>query len=149
MTIPRLLTRPRMCWTSLIKSTQDQLDFDCLHGYGATVELLDFVEEGQAEALLAIEVNERNKKHIYWDTKQKTGNSYVRKEEWMMTMKHYDRGIKFLQEVSLANREEEEKRQTKAQKSAPQDMSIAQVTPGPVGQEEEQRGGPLYEHVQN
>ena len=66
----------------------------------------------------------------------------------MMTMKHYDRGIKFLQEVSLANREEE-KRQTKAQKSAPQDMSIAQVTPGPVGQEEEQRGGPLYEHVQN
>ena len=77
---------------------------------------------------------------------QKTGNSYVRKEEWMMTMKHYDRGIKFL---SLANREEEEKRQTKSQKSAPQDMSIAQVTPGPVGQEEEQRGGPLYEHVQN
>ena len=78
---------------------------------------------------------------------QKTGNSYVRKEEWMMTMKHYDRGIKFLQEVSLANREEEEKRQTKAQKSAPQD--IAQVTPGPVGQGEEQREGPLYEHVQN
>ena len=67
----------------------------------------------------------------------------------MMTMKHYDRGIKFLQEVSLANREEEEKRQTKVQKTAPQDMSIAQVTPGPVGQEEEQRGGPLYEHVQN
>ena len=60
----------------------------------------------------------------------------MRKEEWMMTMKHYDRGIKFLQEVSLANREEEEKRQTKAQKSAPQD--IAQVTPGPVGQGEEQ-----------
>ena len=65
MTIPRLLTRPRMWWTSLIKSTQDQLDFDCLHGYGATVELLDFVEEGQTEALLAIEGNERNKKHIY------------------------------------------------------------------------------------
>ena len=39
----------------------------------------------------------------------KNGNSYVRKEEWKMAMKYYDRGIKLLQEVSLANREEEKR----------------------------------------
>merc|ERR1719186_424896 len=74
-------------------------------------------KEGQAEALLAMEVDERNKKHTYSDTEKvariehKNGNSYVRKDEWKMAMKHYDRGIKLLQEVNLANREEEEKRQ--------------------------------------
>ena len=83
----------------------------------ASVELIDFVEEGQAEALLAMDVNERNKKHNYQDTEKvarlehNNGNNYVRKEEWKMAMKHYDRGIKLLQDVSLANREEEERSQ--------------------------------------
>lgn len=83
----------------------------------ATVELLDFVEEGQAEALLAMDAEERNKKHNYPDTEKvvriehNNGNNYVRKEEWKMALKHYDRGIKLLQEVSLANREEEDRRQ--------------------------------------
>jgi len=83
----------------------------------ATVELLDFVEEGQAEALLAMEVEERNKRHNYPETEKvvrlehKNGNNYVRKEEWKMALKHYDRGIRLLQEVSLANRDEEERRQ--------------------------------------
>jgi len=83
----------------------------------ATVELLDFVEEGQAEALLAVDPEERNKKHSYYDIEKVVrlehinGNNYVRKEEWKMALKHYDRGIRLLQEVSLANREEEESRQ--------------------------------------
>eukprot|EP00092_Neocalanus_flemingeri_P015889 GFUD01017206.1.p1 GENE.GFUD01017206.1~~GFUD01017206.1.p1 ORF type:complete len:476 (-),score=199.32 GFUD01017206.1:136-1563(-) len=83
----------------------------------ALVELLDFVEEGQAEALLAMGVEDRNKKHNYPDTEKvvriehNNGNNYVRKEEWKMALRHYDRGIKLLQEVSLANREEEERRQ--------------------------------------
>jgi len=83
----------------------------------ATVELIDFVEEGQAEALLAMDVDERNKKHNYLDTEKvarlehNNGNNYVRKEEWKMALKHYERGIKLLQEVSLANKEEEERRQ--------------------------------------
>lgn len=83
----------------------------------ATVELIDFVKEGQAEALLAMDVDERNKKHNYLDTEKvarlehTNGNDYVRKEEWKMALRHYDRGTKLLQEVSLANREEEERRQ--------------------------------------
>ena len=62
----------------------------------------DIVEEGQAEGLLAMEVNERNKKHSYSENEKvariehKNGNSYVRKEEWKMAMKHYGRGIKLL-----------------------------------------------------
>jgi len=81
----------------------------------ATVELMDFVEEGQAEALLAMDVTERNKKHNYLDTEKvarlehNNGNNYVRKEEWKMAMKHYDRGIKLLQDVGLASKEEEER----------------------------------------
>ena len=31
----------------------------------ATVEVVDFVEEGQAEAFLAMDIRERNKKHVY------------------------------------------------------------------------------------
>ena len=39
----------------------------------ATVEVVDFVEEGQAEAFLAMDIRERNKKHIYPEI-EKVGN---------------------------------------------------------------------------
>jgi len=83
----------------------------------ATVDLLDFVEEGQAEALLAMDADERNKKHTFKSIEKvvrlehTNGNSYVRKGEWKMALKHYERAIKLILEVSLANREEEELRQ--------------------------------------
>jgi len=117
---------------SMKKGEKAQFLIDWMYAYGqygcppripartacmATVELMDFVEEGQAEALLAMEVEERNKKHNYLNTEKvvriehNNGNNYVRKEEWKMALKHYERGIKLLQEVSLANREEEERRQ--------------------------------------
>ena len=50
----------------------------------AKVELLDFVEQGQAEGLLAMEVDERIKKHSYSDTEKvaridnMNENSYLR-----------------------------------------------------------------------
>jgi len=82
-----------------------------------TVELIDFVEEGQAEALLAMEPAERNKKNAYPHIEKvvrlehSNGNNYVKSKEWKMAIRHYDRGIKLLEETSLANEEEEERRQ--------------------------------------
>ena len=40
----------------------------------ATVEVVDFVEEGQAEAFLAMDIRERNKKHVYPEI-EKVGNT--------------------------------------------------------------------------
>ena len=79
------------------------------------VELLDFVEQGQAEGLLAMEVDERIKKHSYSDTEKvaridnMNENSYLRKEEWKVAMEHYDREghqVAVGSEPGLANREE-------------------------------------------
>jgi len=117
---------------SMKKGEKAQFLIDWMYAYGqfgcppripaktacmATVELLDFVEEGQAEALLAMDAEERNKKHSYYEVEKvariehSNGNHYVRKEEWKMALRHYGRGIKLLEEVSLANKEEEERRQ--------------------------------------
>lgn len=82
-----------------------------------TVELIDYVEEGQAEALLAMEPEERKKKNAYPHIEKvvrlehSNGNNYVKSKEWKMAIRHYDRGIKLLEETSLANEEEEERRQ--------------------------------------
>ena len=40
----------------------------------ASVEVVDFVEEGQAEAFLAMDIRERNKKHVYPEI-EKVGNT--------------------------------------------------------------------------
>lgn len=39
------------------------------------------------------------------------GNTYVSREEWRQALKHYERGIKLLEETSLRNEEEEKRRQ--------------------------------------
>lgn len=77
------------------------------------VELIDFVEEGVAEALLAIPPEERSKVKTYKDIEKAArlehvnGNNYVHKEEWQMAMKHYERGIRLLVEVNLKDEEQE------------------------------------------
>ena len=35
------------------------------------------------------------------------GNTYVGREEWRLALKHYERGVKLLEETSLKNEEEE------------------------------------------
>lgn len=83
----------------------------------ATVEVVDFVEEGQAEAFLAMDIRERNKKHVYPEIEKVAriehvnGNTYVSKEEWRQAVKHYERGVKLLEETSLRDEEEEKRRQ--------------------------------------
>ena len=83
----------------------------------ATVELLDFVEEGQAEALLAMDARERGLAHAYPSIEKvarlehANGNTYVKREEWRMALRHYERGVKLLDETNLANQEEEDRRQ--------------------------------------
>jgi len=83
----------------------------------ATVELLDFVEEGQAEALLAMDARERGAAHAYPSIEKvarlehSNGNTYVKREEWRMALRHYERGVKLLDETNLANQEEEDRRQ--------------------------------------
>ena len=39
------------------------------------------------------------------------GNTYVGREEWRLALKHYERGVKLLEETSLKNEEEENRRQ--------------------------------------
>jgi len=81
------------------------------------VELIDFVEEGVAEALLALPAEERGRMKTFNDIEKavrlehSNGNNYVSKEEWQMALKHYERGIKLLHEVNLKNEEEEERQQ--------------------------------------
>ena len=83
----------------------------------ASVELVDFVEEGQAEALLALDVEERSRRHAYPGIEKVVrlehgnGNSYVRREEWKMALRHYERGVRLLEETNLANQDEEDRRQ--------------------------------------
>jgi len=83
----------------------------------ATVEVVDFVEEGQAEAFLAMDIRERNKKHAYPEIEKVArlehvnGNTYVSREEWRLAVKHYERGVKLLEETSLKDEEEEKRRQ--------------------------------------
>jgi FK506-binding protein 6 len=83
----------------------------------ATVELLEFVEEGQAEALLGLEVEERNKSNTYEQIEavvrleHQNGNLDVKKEEWKLALKHYSRGVQLLEEVSLASQEQEDRQQ--------------------------------------
>ena len=83
----------------------------------ANVELLDFVENGKAEAILSLTSDERNQKFSFDDIEKaasiehKCGNNAVRSVEWKYAVKHYERGIKLLQETSLANYNQEQRSQ--------------------------------------
>ena len=83
----------------------------------ANVELIDFVEEGQAEAMLSVSSDDRLKQFSFDDiekaasTEHKNGNNAVRNREWRIAVRHYERGIKLLQETNLANVDQEQRSQ--------------------------------------
>merc|ERR1719392_666201 len=83
----------------------------------ANVELIDFVEEGQAEAILSVSTDDREKQFSFADiekaasTEHKNGNNAVRNCEWRIAVRHYERGIKLLQETNLANVDQEQRSQ--------------------------------------
>ena len=81
----------------------------------ANVELIDFVEEGQAEAMLSVSTDDREKQFSFDDiekaasTEHKNGNNAVRNCEWRIAVRHYERGIRLLQETNLANVDQEQR----------------------------------------
>ena len=81
----------------------------------ANVELIDFVEEGQAEAMLSVSTDDREKQFSFDDiekaasTEHKNGNNSVRNCEWRIAVRHYERGIRLLQETNLANVDQEQR----------------------------------------
>ena len=79
----------------------------------ANVELLDFTEAGNAEAYLSM-TSEDRKKRLTFDQiekaasiEHKNGNNDVRQNDWRYAVRHYERGVKLLQETSLKNKDEE------------------------------------------
>lgn len=78
----------------------------------AEVELFDFVEEGYAEAILAMNGEDRRNKYTFDEiiraTKKEhlTGNKFVEKQEYRMAAKKYDTAIKLLENISTKNDEE-------------------------------------------
>ena len=82
----------------------------------AIIELLDYVQEGEAECLLRMTSAQRNKEYGYDQVEKAVrrehidGNHLTKKEEWKLAARRYKRGCELLEEVELKN-EEEEKRQ--------------------------------------
>ena len=83
----------------------------------ATVELLDFIEDGRGETILAVSAEERGKKFSFDEVlkaasvEHKSGISAVKNIEYKLAARHNERGIKLLQELTLANDVEQEKMQ--------------------------------------
>ena len=79
----------------------------------ASVELIDFKEETQAEFILSIDGEERKKKFSFKDLEKiaqlenSNGNQFTREKEYVMALKCYERGRKLMEETHLANEEEE------------------------------------------
>jgi len=79
----------------------------------AIVEVLDFTEETEAEAALAIDEEERNKTFSFdrilkiCTTEQYNGNQAVKKKEFSVALKNYDRARKLLEDLRFANEDEE------------------------------------------
>jgi len=79
----------------------------------AKVELLDFAEDGKAEAMLSMTTDDRSKKYSFdevlkeADVEIKGGNNAVRNSEWKIAIRHYERGVRLLEEINLANVDQE------------------------------------------
>ena len=79
----------------------------------ASVELMDYKEETQAEFILSIDGEERKKKFSFRDLEKiaqlenSNGNQFTREKEYGMALKCYERGRKLMEETHLANEEEE------------------------------------------
>lgn len=80
----------------------------------AHIELLDFVEEGQAQALLNMPPTERSKRHTFADVmkivakEHVEGNEYVKKREYKLAARKYVNACKLLEEVDLKDDKEED-----------------------------------------
>ena len=82
----------------------------------ATVEVMDFTEESEAEGMLGLEVEERKKKFSFTEIEKvsrlenSNGNQAVRQKDLSLALRHYERGQRLLEDVSLAGEEEERRR---------------------------------------
>ena len=80
----------------------------------ARVELLDFNEEGEAQALLDMPPTERAKKHTFSDVmkiaekEHLEGNEYAKKGEYKLAVRRYVNACKLLEEIDLKKDKEEE-----------------------------------------
>merc|ERR1712227_169410 len=74
---------------------------------------MHFNEESEAEGLLGLEVEERKKKFSFTEIEKvarlenSNGNQAVREKDLFQALKHYERGRRLLEDVSLAGEEEE------------------------------------------
>jgi len=86
------------------------------------IELMDFAEEGEAEAMLAVAPEDRGKNHTFDDIievvkkEHKEGNRYTKKQEYRLGVKCFERAVKLLEDVELANDEHEAIQKTELKK---------------------------------
>ena len=79
----------------------------------AVIELMDFTEESQAEAILAIDKEERRRKYSFDEIEKicklenSCGNQSVREKEFSLALKNYSRARRLLRDTHLADEDEE------------------------------------------
>merc|ERR1719228_2515212 len=79
----------------------------------AMVEVMDFTEESEAEAVLAMDEDERKKTFSFEKIMQicklehKNGNHAVHQKEFSIALKNYEKARKLLEELRFANEDEE------------------------------------------
>ena len=79
----------------------------------AMVELIDYTEESQAESLLSIEREERKAKFSFEELEKTAevenskGNHHFQEKDFSMALKCYERGRQLLEELHLANEDQE------------------------------------------
>lgn len=79
----------------------------------AKIELINFGDETEAEALLMLDAEDRNLRFNFESVfkiankEHATGNQYYEKMEWKLAAKAYNNGCKLLEDVEMANDEEE------------------------------------------
>jgi len=79
----------------------------------AKVEVMDFTEESLAEGMLGIAVEERKKKFTFTEIEKaarlenSNGNHAVRQKEFSLALRHYERGRNLIEDVNLADEEED------------------------------------------
>jgi hypothetical protein len=83
---------------------------------------MDFAEEGEAEALLAVDAKDRGKKHSFDEIlevvkkEHKEGNRYTKKQEYRLAVKCFERGVRLLEDAELANDDHEAIQKTELKK---------------------------------
>ena len=124
----RLLPGIELAIKSMLKNEKAEFIIQPEYGFGkmgcpprvpgdsqilALIELLNVVQEAEAEALIAMGPEERSKKKTFAEimkaaqTENVEGNKYIREKEFMMAARRYERGIRLLEDVELNNDQEE------------------------------------------